>query len=609
MPAGTGAIRGRVVDPQTGMPVARARVRLNWMGPGIPRQPVTTDDTGAFTFTGLPAGGFMLNVDKSTYLSTRYPEAGQTLRTSSKPLTLVDGQVIDAITVPLYHGSAITGRVVDAHGDPVEFAQIQAMRLPKTGRGRPQMRSGASTNDLGEFRLPRLEPGKYIVFVMPRRDNMMMYGPPGMPGVPAQSEVVEPQPVPTFYPGVLAIDQALPIAVERGTSVTGVEIALVEGVLAKVSGTLVDASGQPVTRNGSIGVRPIIKDVPGGFGMNGTGVRPDGTFELRLAPGEYELEARATPPGVNGPPPPNSEQMGSVRLTLSGDVNVTIPVGPGATITGRIIFEGEAAVPSVPANQNGPGRIVFSSSDGPGCRSGRSDVAADWTFTIEGVFGTCMARFNGGLAGWNVKRITHNGKDLMDQSVTFTNGQRMRDVEVVMTDKRTELTLHVTDEHGAATREYATVMFSTDKARWVEGSRYLRTYMPPSEQMQGMFSSGGQFGGSGMSFTTVVNGAVVSGGMVGGVVSGGGTSARQAFGAAAAAVASGGSDVRKEMISGMPAGDYYIVALDDVDLESTRDPETLQQLAHAATRVSVIEGAPADVTLRRVKLHDVAQDR
>src|SRR3984893_9524399 len=121
---GTGAVRGRVVDAQAGTAVARARVRLNWMGPAVTRQPVTTDDSGAFEFTGLPSGMFMLMADKSTYLAARYPEAGPTLRTSGRPLTLADGQVLDHVAVHMYHGSAITGRVVDAHGDPVEFAQV-----------------------------------------------------------------------------------------------------------------------------------------------------------------------------------------------------------------------------------------------------------------------------------------------------------------------------------------------------------------------------------------------------------------------------------------------------------------------------------------------------
>jgi hypothetical protein len=422
-------------------------------------------------------------------------------------------------------------------------------------------------------------------------------------------EVAEAQPVPTYYPSSLTMDQAQPIVIERGTSVTGVELVLIDGVMAKVTGTLVDGAGQPVTRGGSIGVRPIIKDVAGGgFGMNGSGTKPDGTFELRLAPGEYELEGRANPNAGNGPSSPNTEQFGVVRLTISGDVSgLTIPLGAGARITGRIIFEGAAAMPAVPANQNGPGRLMFSapSSDGQGCRSGRGEVAADWTFFVEGVFGTCVARFGGGFAPWVVKKITYEGRDLMDQPVAFAAAQQMRDVEVIMTDKRTELTLHVADEHGAPTREYAAIVFSTDKSRWTEGSRFLRTYTPPPEQMMTMMSSGMQ---SGMNFTTVVNGVAMNGGTIGGVVSGNNVPSRPSEGAQPA-TAPGGSTARKELISALPAGDYYVVALDDIDLDSTRDPEILQQLARGSTRVNLVEGVPADVNLRRFKLTDLTQQR
>jgi hypothetical protein len=597
MPAGTASIKGRVVDAQTGAAVPRAKVRLNWMGPAIQRPPVTTDDSGSFAFTGLPAGGFTLTVDKATYLSARYPEGGQTLRTLSKPLTLTDGQVVNNVSVTLYHGSAIAGRVVDAHGDPVEMAQVQALRLPKSGRGRPQAGNMTSSNDLGEFRLARLQPGKYLVLVMPTRRDMFV-----MPG--GSVERLEAEPIATYYPGVLAIDQAQPIAVERGVSVTGMEIAVIEGAAAQVSGTLVDASGQPVTRGGMVSVRPIVKDVAGsGLGSSGTSSRPDGTFQLKLSPGEYELEGRLMQMGPGGPPPggPGStEQFGSVRLTVSGDVTgVTIPLGPGATVTGRIVFDGTEAMPAVPTNTNGPGRVMFTSPDGPGCRSGRSEIAADWTFIVEGVFGNCMARFNGGIGRWNVKAITHEGKDLMDRAVRFEQGQQLKDVEVILTDKRTELTLHVADEHGTPTREYAAILFSTDKARWTENSRYVRTYMPPSEQMLSMMPPGG--GSNAMTYTsTVVNGGVVTGGVV--LSGAGGTSFGGVFpaGSGAPITAPGGMNPRKEMFTNMPAGDYYILALDDIDAESARDPEMLEQLSRGATRVRLVEGVPADVNLRRL---------
>src|SRR5256885_1540327 len=61
-PTGTGVIKGRVVDGQTGNAVPRARVRL--MGGG-PRQSATlTDEAGAFVFTALPRATYTISVDK-----------------------------------------------------------------------------------------------------------------------------------------------------------------------------------------------------------------------------------------------------------------------------------------------------------------------------------------------------------------------------------------------------------------------------------------------------------------------------------------------------------------------------------------------------------------
>ena len=85
----------------------------------------------------------------------------------NRPLMLKDGQTIDNVVVKMHRGSAISGTVVDAYGDPVDHASVGAMRL--TPSGQPEMRSGTSTNDLGEFRVARLQPGTYILSVFPQR--------------------------------------------------------------------------------------------------------------------------------------------------------------------------------------------------------------------------------------------------------------------------------------------------------------------------------------------------------------------------------------------------------------------------------------------------------
>src|SRR5205807_7475805 len=139
-----------------------------------------------------------------------------------------------------------------ANGDPVEYANIHAMKLPSSGKGRPQQRGGASSNDLGEFRLAHLEPGRYVIFAMSRRD-MIVNGPMGRG---EQAEPVESQPAPTFYPGVQTVEQAQAITLERGASVIGLDLTLVDAPSALVSGMVVDFGGQPVTRGASITVRP-----------------------------------------------------------------------------------------------------------------------------------------------------------------------------------------------------------------------------------------------------------------------------------------------------------------------------------------------------------------
>ena len=85
-----------------------------------------------------------------------------------KPFVLRDGQVTE-LTVPMFHGGAISGRVLDAHGDPVDFAQVRVLRVPRGGR--VTSAGQAQTNDLGEYRVPRLQPGRYLVQVRPQMNQ------------------------------------------------------------------------------------------------------------------------------------------------------------------------------------------------------------------------------------------------------------------------------------------------------------------------------------------------------------------------------------------------------------------------------------------------------
>ena len=58
----------------------------------------------------------------------------------------------------------------------------------------------------------------------------------------------------------------------------------------------------------------------------------------------------------------------------------------------------------------------------------------------------------------------------------------------------------------------------------------------------------------------------------------------------------------RHVIGGITPGEYLAVAVDDIDADATRDSETLDRLSRLATHVTVKEGSPTRVNLRRIVL-------
>jgi hypothetical protein len=550
---GTAVVKGRVVDGTTGAGVARARVTVQ----GGARVSVRTDAGGAFAFTNLPPGPVRLMADKATYLQSRYPSGGRTIRSNFRPVTVLDGQTLDNITIPLFHGGAIMGRVVDANGDPLDNAEVSVLRMSGPGRaGRTAIGAGASTDDRGEFRIGRLDAGTYVVQVTARRD-------PGfddrMPD-PAP----EPVPLPTYYPAASSIDQAQPITLERGQTVTDVDVILGEGFPGVINGTVSTANGPLAAgANGHISVRRISKGAgPGSDRFSGgTGLRPDGSFKLTLAPGEYQLEARLMPGPGPGPRREEDEQLAILKVTVvaGAEESVAMVAGPGASVTGRVIFEGETP----PLANPGMNHVPMFSEHGT-CRSGEAAIAPDWSFSVKGLFGTCDSPPIPVFGRWVLKAVLVDGRDISDSPVTFEPGQHLRNVQVVVTDRRSQLSFRVSDDTGQPTREYVVVVYPVDKTRW---SRARIFAGPPPLPVDGR--------------------AVQT-----------------------AASAPGPSRVvpRREEMTGLRPGEYYAVAVDDLEPDDFRDPAVLDRMRSSAVRVTVVEGS-VDVPLRRFRFAELMSRR
>jgi hypothetical protein len=367
-------------------------------------------------------------------------------------------------------------------------------------------------------------------------------------------------PLPTYYPGVWSFDQAQPITLERGQSATGIELALGEGTTIIVSGTMVMADGQRVTNNGWVNARLL--HGPTRIDAGSAGMRPDGTFRLELPPGEYLLEGRAMQTHQGKEPQREHERVGMLRLTVGGSPveSVTLVLGNPAVVTGRIVFEGTTPPPSPPAS---PLWLPLNRDADERCHSQQAHVNADWTFRVEGILGTCSAPNQQMFGKWMLKSIMVNGEEMLTRTLTFEPGQRLRNVQVVFTDRRSTITFRVADEAGQSTREYVALVFFADRARWQKGP-LARTYVPPQ--------------------VTVDMTAPEPGAMPG----------------APAGLFPG----RPERIEALAPGEYYIVAVDDIESEVLRSEELFERLIPSAARVTVTEGAGLEVALRRVKLRD-----
>src|SRR5207247_7484904 len=182
---------------------------------------------------------------------------------------------------------------------------------------------------------------------------------------------------------------------------------------------------------------------------------------------------------VGARPTTPEQQFGRLRISVGTAPisDLTIHMGPGATISGKLAFDGESPPPpNVEQLMVGVG----SQSNSSPCQADRgAAVGTDGTFRAQDIVGTCVIRVMGNLGRWSIKSITQGDVDLLDRPIAFEPGQQLRNVQVVLTDKRTELALTVVDEHGLATREYVAIAFATDKTKWDDNSRYLRPYVPP----------------------------------------------------------------------------------------------------------------------------------
>lgn len=324
-------IRGRVI-PYDGMTLPLGFVRLRPAGKSTDNTPSNTvpvQPDGRFRFVDVPPGAYGIRFETG-WLGFRYS-------VDSTDRFYRPGGFAE---IRLTKGSVITGRVVDATGNPLVNVDVQATMV-RDDQGRPEAikrQSGsARTDDRGIYRLFRLSAGSYIVGVGTVLGTS--------PYAYADSDVITT--APTYYPSA-SFENAREVAVAAGREASGIDIRLRGEAGHAVTGRVISPFA-PDRRERSATIRMARMADGSEVAKHYFNLTEDGAFSIAHVPdGEYVAWAEmATGAGraISRPVP--------VKVK-GADVNaIAFDFFLYGTISGRVKLAESAAVPGA-AGCDGP---------------------------------------------------------------------------------------------------------------------------------------------------------------------------------------------------------------------------------------------------------------
>ena len=225
----------------------------------------------------------------------------------------------------------------------------------------------------------------------------------------------------------------------------------------------------------------------------------------------------------------------SVGRTDVGNIGVVLQ--PGPRVSGRVEFEGMSpkpqgnALPAIPIGFDGEisriGSLGFPTSAGTQW-PGRFDATGAFT-SVSLPGGRYYVRVTGGPRGWSFKSAMLNGRDVSE--VPLDLSADIGDVIVTFTDQPTELSGIVHTSDGAADPDATVVVFPADPQAWTVAAPNSRRFRAIRAGRDGAYKT-----------------------------------------------------------TGLPAGNYYIVAIPDEATSDWNEPKYLEQLARLATDIRIDDG-------------------
>lgn len=533
--AATGLVVGRVVDAETGQPIANAvvtHVALGatppgdappGMGPiGQTAARVLSDADGRFLFRGLTAGAYFFTATAPTYLDGGFGQQRPGGR--NQPFALAEGQRTGDVTIRLWKEAMISGTVTDDASDPV--SGISLTLSPRRTGARSAANSswraggrnlGTRTDDRGAYRFAGVPPGDYVLSV-PSLMSQAASAATGA-GVRVGDALIQTANVgpyggsnvlaailpislrgdgraigyaTTFHPSATTIAGATTISVRSGEEREGVNIRLRPVALTRVSGTVTGPAGPEA--NLAVHLMPSYAASDLLERSHTTAVATtaaDGRFSfVGVPPGPYVIKAWKNPQvSVIGRDvlPPDTTLWRELPISVGDSpiANLSVDLQPGTTISGRLRFEGSAP-PPMPVNVQTGISVAFEPlwPIAFGARLA-ARVTAAWDFQTAGLppgpaYANLPNNFTWGLRGWYFESATHAGKDLIIEPLML-DGRPIGDVVITFSDRRSDISGTVRDANGRPDATATVVVFPADHRAWIKhGLSPIATRVEPA---------------------------------------------------------------------------------------------------------------------------------
>ncbi len=399
-------VAGKVLRKGTDEPIHFARVTLRGNSDESKRLHAVTGSDGKFIFRDVPCGEYRLSVSRNGYVQEFYGgrrtlESSIPLMDQGIPLTLEPAKRVDDLVFRMTRAGLIGGHVRDENGEALPGAEVMALLSTfVSGKRTLVPASVVAANDLGEYRLYNLPPGKYLLSAGFESISARGLEFAGMLAMQEEREGL----LTTYYPGTADPSQATSLEVEPGGELRSIDFTLqpsgvfhIRGHVRGLSSGNGGLGGAVMLRKGNSKLTTMMPEKPATVNAK------DGSFDIdEVGSGSYDLIAfefsENSPRFAHQPIEVHGSDVEGVELTFE----------PAATVPGHLRWDDPSAGKDVSLE------VSLEEEETLFGRPPSAEVQPDGSFELKGVSAdNCSVNVTGAAPDAYLKSAQYGSADAL----------------------------------------------------------------------------------------------------------------------------------------------------------------------------------------------------